>query len=155
SQRQGELRLVFEGVHLLVDDVGGLAGRPSEQARVLEAGRLDPPPAVGRRLFLHRPHDVPPEVLRRQDVVRPTRRLELAAAHCDAARSSCKNGLVSSSRPSVVIDPWPGYTSVSGPNRSSRPWIDSRSVCQSAPGRSTRPTDCSKRRSPENSLPSA
>ncbi len=55
-------------------------------------------------------------LLGRQDVVRPARRLELrhrsvtrVMRYVAGARSSARNGFVSSSRPSVVAGPCPGY----------------------------------------------
>ena len=82
--------------------------------------------------------------------MRPARRLELRA-HPRAARSSPRNGFVSSSRPSVVGSPVARVDDASGPKRSSRRRIESSSVSQSPPGRSTRPTEPAKRRSPEKS----
>src|SRR5581483_1347205 len=154
-QRQRAVGTVVEGVHLLVHHVGRSTRRACEERRVLEAGCLDPAAAVEERLLLHRPDDVPPQVLARQDVVRSARSLELAGAHDAFARRSPRNGFDRSSRPSVVGSPWPGYTAVSGPNRSSRARTDASSACQSPPGKSTRPTEPAKRRSPEKSSPSA
>src|SRR3954453_22785021 len=49
---------------------------------------------------------------------------------------------------------WPGWTVVSGGSVSTSVRIDSSSVGQSPPGRSTRPTEPWKRTSPENPTPS-
>jgi hypothetical protein len=67
---------VGERVHLLAHDVRRRARGAGEQARILEAGRLDAPPAVQRGLRLHRVDDVPPQRVARQDVVRPAGGLE-------------------------------------------------------------------------------
>ena len=80
SQRERTLAAVLEGVHLLVDDVGRLSRRALEQRRVLEPGRRDARPAVLRALLLDRADDAPPQMVARQDVVRPARRLELRHA---------------------------------------------------------------------------
>ena len=109
-ERQRAVAPVGEGVHLLVDHVRAFAGRAREERRILEAGRLDPPPAVEGRQVFHLADEPPPRVVRRQDVVRPARRLERG----HEARSSARNGLPASSAPSVVGGPWPGNTSVSG-----------------------------------------
>ncbi len=125
-QRERAVAAIHERVHLLVHDVGGLARRALEEARVLEPGRGDPRPAVLRALLLDRADHAPPQVIAREDVVRPARRLELAA-HAPgspeaarssgrasaawpptlpaSARSSARNGLRASSTPSVVSGP--------------------------------------------------
>ena len=153
AQRERAVAAVLERVHLLVHDVGRLARRALEERRLLEAGRGDARPAVLRALLLDRADHAPPQVVARQDVVRPARRLELGSrAH---ARSSARNGLRASSTPSVVSWPWPGWTTVSGGSRSASIRTEASSVSQSAPGRSTRPTEPAKRRSPLKSSPSA
>src|SRR3954467_14707563 len=152
-QRERAVAAVDERVHLFVHDVGGLARRALEQGRVLEPGRGDPSPSVLRALLLHGSDHTPPQVVAWQDVVRPARRLETSAHAC--ARSSARNGLRESSTPSVVSGPWPGWTPVSGGSRSASIRTEAISVSQSAPGRSTRPTEPAKSRSPLNSSAAA
>src|SRR5262249_52949046 len=148
-QRERPVTAVHERVHLLVHDVGRLSRRALEKSRLLEAGRGDARPAVLPALLLDRADHAPPQVVARQDVVRPARRLELGA-HAPA-RSSARNGLRASSTPSVVSWPWPGWTTVSGGSRSASIRTEASSVSQSAPGRSTRPTEPANSRSPLNS----
>src|SRR5207253_7509050 len=150
-QRERAAAPVLERVHLLVHDVGGLARRALEEGCLLEPGRVDARPAVLRALLLDRADQVPPQPVARQDVVRPARSLE-GRAHA-SARSSARNGLRASSTPSVVSGPCPGWTTVSGGNRSESMRTEASSVSQSAPGRSTRPTEPAKRRSPLKSSP--
>src|SRR5262249_17430991 len=119
----------------------------SEQLGGLERRRLDPrvpgrledPPRLplhgftGRRLV-------------GQDVEGPPRNLQ-PLAHPRA--SSARNGFVSRSAPRVVRPICPGCPRVSGGSVSISVRIDASSVPQSAPGRSTRPTDPWKSTSPE------
>ena len=90
-------------------------GRPLEQRCVLEHGRRDRPVAVEVAQPLDLRRDAPPQrLLVRHHVVRATGTLDPGAlAHGASARSSARNGLRASSPPSVVIGPWPGYTTVS------------------------------------------
>ena len=71
------VQLVDEAVHLLLDDVGGLADRAPEERGVLEQRRADVAVAVGVR---PRAHDfleaLPQRGLVRQDVVHPPDRLD-------------------------------------------------------------------------------
>ncbi len=102
AERQRPVGAVGEGVHLLLDDVGADARRAREELGVLEDGRLDAPVAVERAETLHLADDaLPQRLLRREDVVRAARSLELHA------RSSARNGLRASSPPSVVDGPCP------------------------------------------------
>ena len=104
AQRQRPPAAVFERVHLLLDDVGACAGRPLEELRVLEAGRLDPRVPVERAEAPHLPrHLLPQRLFGRKDVVRTARRFDTRHA-----RSSARNGFRSSSAPRVVSGPWPG-----------------------------------------------
>ena len=111
-QRERPAAAVFEGVHLLLHDVGPLPGRSEEELGVLEDGGLDTAVAEGLcDLCQRRRCELPERLLGGEDVVRAARRLEL---HCGAERSSARNGLCSSSRPRVVAGPCPEYTTVSG-----------------------------------------
>ena len=104
SQRERAAASVLERVRLLLDDVRALAGRADDQVGVLERGRVDPPVAVEGADRLHRrPRPLPERLLGREDVVRSAGRFERHRA----ARSSARNGLRSSSAPSVVGGPWP------------------------------------------------
>ena len=61
---------VFEGVHLLLDDVGGLTGAAHEQRRRFDDGRADHAVAVARHHVAHRGFQgFPARRFRRQDVV--------------------------------------------------------------------------------------
>jgi len=103
SQRQRAVTAVRERVHLLLDDVGALPRRAREELGVLEERSRDPPVAVRRTdVFGLAKNPLPQRLLRGQDVLRASRRLEL-----HEARSSSRNGLRSSSAPRVVSGPWP------------------------------------------------
>ena len=103
SQRQRAVTAVRERVHLLLDDVGALARRAREELRVLEERCRDPPVAVrGADVLGLADHPLPQRLLRGQDVLCASRRLEL-----HETRSSSRNGLRSSSAPRVVSGPWP------------------------------------------------
>ena len=80
AQRERPAAAVVERVHLLVHDVGRIARRAREEPRVLEARRLDAPPAVAAERLLHPREEPPPVGVGRQDVVRPARRLERLGA---------------------------------------------------------------------------
>ena len=130
---------VLEGVHLLLDDVGGLADPAGEELGGLEGRRLDAPVA-GRLEDLARGglQARPRGGLIGQHVVRAARRLGLLT-HRPA--SACRKGFVARSRPSVVSPMCPGWTVVSSSKRSSSPAIEAMSVAWSAPGRSVRPIE--------------
>ncbi len=98
-KRQRPVGSVGERVHLLVDDVGRLAGGAGEEGRVLEAGRLDPAPAVERGLHLHRPDHVPPQSLAGQDVVGPARRLEALGHQAESSVGVSGSCRVAGGRP--------------------------------------------------------
>jgi len=102
AKRERTAAAIRKGVHLLLHDVRSLPGRALEELGVFEHRRLDRAVAVDRAQRLGRAGDVPPErLLVRKDVVGPARSL-------DHARSSARNGLRSSSAPSVVSGPCPG-----------------------------------------------
>src|SRR5204862_6302004 len=100
---------VLERVHLLLHEVRAFVRGPPEEVGVLEAGRLDPAISVERAQPLHLPGDrLPERLLGREDVVRAARRLQARRLRTAHALSSARNGLRSSSVPSVVCGPWPG-----------------------------------------------
>ena len=106
AQGQRAATPILEGVHLLLYDVRTCARSTREELGVLEDRSLDASVAVEGAEAVDLARDALPERLfGRQDVVRPARRLELRAHE---ARSSARNGLPTSSSPSVVVGPWPG-----------------------------------------------
>ena len=159
TKRQRAVAAVGEGVHLLVHDVGRLARRAREEPGVLEAGRLDAAPAVERGHLLHRANELPPRCVVRQHVVRAARRLELLLASRlrRPARRAARAGTGSSrargraSSPGRARDGRPSRAETGraapAPSRAASPSL--------RPGRSTRPTEPAKSRSPEKSSPSA
>jgi hypothetical protein len=113
SQRQRAVAAVLERVHLLVDDVGCGARGALEEPGVLEARRLNAPPAIEPR------GRAPSRARAATSAHRPAARracpsapgtwssgapLEPAAGTHDgrSARSSLRYGFEASSRPSVV-----------------------------------------------------
>ena len=118
-------------------------------------GRLDPPVAVALGDLGERADDLLPErLVGRQDVVRPARRLELRGS-LRAARSSREERV----RLELAAERrrrrrGPGRRRRRGRSGRARRRTESSSVSQSPPGRSTRPTEPSKRRSPEKTAPS-
>jgi hypothetical protein len=64
------VELVAPGIHLLLDDVGGLADRAPEELRVLDQRHADVAIAVAREPVLHARLEVEPQLrLFRQDIV--------------------------------------------------------------------------------------
>ncbi len=108
TQRQRAAAPVLERVHLLLDDVRARSRGALEERRVLEDRRDDGPVAVdvAERLGL-RDDAAPERLLGGQDVVCATGPLDLRPARhlCRSARRSARNGLRSSSAPSVVAGP--------------------------------------------------
>ena len=142
AQGQRSARSILEGVHLLLHDVRARTGRALEERGVLEHRCDDRPVAVERAESLRlADHQLPARLLFRNDVVCPTRPLDLRRQAVRSARSSARNGLRASSSPSVVLGPCPGYTAVSAGRVSTSERIDASRTSQSAPGRSVRPTE--------------
>src|SRR4029450_12077431 len=156
AQGEGAAALVGEGVHLLLDDIGGLAHPAGEHGRVLEDRGLDRLVAGQAGLLEHDPLDLGPGPRVRRQVVEGALGGLEAAAHARLPRtgsSPCRNGLVARSRPTVVVGPWPGSTTMSsgrGRNRAARE--ASISVVE-PPGRSVRPIEPANTRSPASSWP--
>ena len=96
---EGALAPVEERVHLFLHDVGAASRGALEELSVFENRRCDGAVAVGAAEAVGLAQDpLPVRPVFRQDVVRPRRSLELHVR----ARSSARNGFVSSSRPRVV-----------------------------------------------------
>ncbi len=134
------------------------ARRPSphrtcgRRARCPRKRGLDAAVAVERAEPLRLAEREPPErLLGRQDVVRPPRRLELHGAR-ELGQERVARELVAERRRRRRVRGRRPSPAGSAPT-SAR--IEPRSVSQSAPGRSVRPTEPAKRTSPEKRQPSA
>src|SRR5690606_34124576 len=158
-QRHRPLAAVGEGVHLLGDHVGGLADPARVQRGVLEHRQLQQPVAGAVGGGLERGADGgEPRRLRRvvlRDALGRGERGDLLLLHGGhrprprtGAPSPCRNGLDARSRPTVVVGPWPGSTTVSSGLVSSLSRRLASSCWWSPPGRSVRPIDPAKSVSP-------
>ena len=129
-QRQLAAAAIGERVHLLADDVGGVARRAREERRVLERRRDD----LAEAGALEDAHGGLDDELPQRDARRqPVDRGDGGAHGLAHRRSSSRNGLEARSSPSVVGSPCPDKTGVSGGNSSSSDAMLACSVGQSPP----------------------
>ncbi len=85
AQREAlAVELVDEGIHLLLDDIGGRADRAHEQLGLFHDRGADGTVAIGTQPVTHRVLEKLPQVgFLRQDVVHPADRLYRLGSHCD------------------------------------------------------------------------